>query len=170
MLSRYKWALRPRLVPVDRLKELVAHVKLQTPLNNYHRITLGFAAQFQYSPGGRHAGVDYGLAGMEPDLYAVTDGFIEKQGRLLEGTPFITLRISTPYRDEPFWAIYFHAAEPLLQVGTAVAAGDLIGRMAFYRTGQGEKTTGHHLHLQINYGQKTWPYAVNPHRFGLPGE
>ena len=80
------------------------------------------------------------------------------------------MRIQTPYRDEPLWAIYFHAAEHFLDVGACVIAGDEIGRMAFYKPGQEEKTTGHHLHLQINYDRKTWPYAINPYRFGLPEE
>ena len=170
MFKRYRWTLRRKLVPVERLKELVADVRLETPLNDYHRITLGFAKRFHLCPGGRHAGVDYGLAGREPVLFAVANGMIEKQGRLLDGTPFLTLRIQTPYHDEPLWAIYFHVAEHFMQVGARVVAGDEIGKMKFYKPGQEEKTTGHHLHLGIHYGQKYWPYAINPYRFGLPEE
>ena len=170
MFRPYRWALRRKLVPVDRLKELVADVRLQTPLNDYHRVTLGFAERFHLCPGGRHAGVDYGLAGKEPVLFAVANGRIEKQGRLLDRTPFLTLRIQTPYRDEPLWAIYFHAAEHLFVGGGWVCGGELMGLLAFYTPGHVDKTTGHHLHLQINYDRKTWPYAINPYRFGLPEE
>lgn len=165
--QRYKWALRRKLVSVSRLKELAKVIQLQPPLANHHGVTLDFAKKFYMCPGGRHAGIDYGLAGLQPELYAVGDGHIEKQGRLSDGTPFLTLRLNTPYHDEPFWAIYYHVAEHLLEVGYEVRAGDIMGKMAFYSRGRGETSTGHHLHLGIHYGQKYWQWAVNPHRFGL---
>lgn len=170
-----RWALYPSLVPLARLKELVGIVKLQPPLNDYYGISLDFAERFHLCPGGRHAGVDYALhrirgghhEWLEPVLYAVTDGWIEKRGFLADGTGYLTLRVDTGYHDEPMWVIHYHVRDTLLDVGARVAAGDAIGRMT--RGAEGSLSTGHHLHLQLTYGQKSWQYAVNPHPYGLPG-
>lgn len=164
-------ALYPNLIPLDRVMELSAGMALVTPLTEHNGISLDYGASFHLCPGGKHAGVDYRLMrDGEPftsELLAVCGGWIEKQGALLDGTPFITQRIDTGYRDELVWAIYYHVREHTRGTGERVERGAVIGRVTPGNIGP-LSDGGLHLHLQLNIEQKGWRWTFNPHLWGLP--
>lgn len=142
-----------RLDYLENLSLMKGLIPISQPLEHI-RVTAAFGKRQDPFTGqlARHEGIDLGAPRGTP-VYVTAPGVVKRAFTNGAYGKFVEVE-----HELGFITRYAHLDEILVQKGTSVEIGDVIGRV-----GNTGRSTGDHLHYEILVGQK----PINPYRFIL---